>query len=181
MVERASLGFAEKVKPFTKKVALPLSSLILATAAACSGGESELTPTPTRTPTFTPEPTATKIFTPTPTEIPYTPGPPLEECNNARFITPVDGQNVPVEFKVIIDFAHDNDWDSSCYYNTLKFDPANFRLVDPNGHKYYYGFGYFCMFCERDHVVISDCCGANWQIEALIDDQVVGSINVIRG
>lgn len=172
--------FKEKIKPLGKKVAFPLSSVVLAVAAACSNGGNEPTPTPTESPTFTPEPTATETFTPTSTEIPYTSGPLPKECNTAKFITPVDGQTVPVEFQVIVDFAHNYDWNSSCYYNSLEFNPAKFRLIDPNGHKYYYGFGYDCRFCIRDHVVIADCCGANWQIEALIEDQVVGSINVIR-
>ena len=76
-----------------RKVAFPLSSVILAVAAACSNGEGESTPT--STPTFTPKPTTTETFTPTytstliPTET-STPKPPPTSTPRPRAVIPTN-------------------------------------------------------------------------------------------
>lgn len=68
------------LRSFGLKIAFPASSLALAIAAACSGGDGETTPTAVlfKTPTVTPEPTATQTIKPTeiPTVVPTkTPAP----------------------------------------------------------------------------------------------------------
>lgn len=184
MAERGRWGLSEKIKPLSRKIALPLSSVILAAAAACSNGEGESTPTPTETPTFTPEPTATLTLTPThtPTETPVPTRTPVPSCNSGRFIAPVDGQIVSSRVNVRVQLARDNDFSKPCRANISVLA----RVIDTYGRRWPWGLS--CGFiypdiyqeewiCTREEVILADNPSGN-DLELELSGRVVDGVEL---
>lgn len=200
MLERANWGFAQKVKPLTRKIALPLSSLILAAVVAC-GSDSESAPTPTPTSTETPTPTVTLTATatetntptpkptktPTPRPLPtFTPRPTLhpqpqlEICNTGRFIQPIDGQAASGTVDVRAQLAHNNNFSKGCHTDYIA--DVNSVVTDDYGR---HSWALYCGFvypdvnqeewqCFRNGVIVgySSESGLELEVEGRIVDRV---------